>query len=192
MADLVTKEEVQEFLNIDTLSDAQGKQVDLIIPGISVAICKFCGREFLSASYSETLNGPGRGILQLKNYPLIGIISVTYADPAGTVTVIASSDYWIIKDCSHLKLKPVAVHGTLWRQGDQNYAIVYTAGYAAVPDDIKLACLTWIAVLYQRAEHKLHAVQSITLGDQNTSYRFDKIPPEVEAMLQGYVRLPYA
>src|SRR5262245_27468818 len=35
-----------------------------------------------------------------------------------------------------------------WRGGSQHWRVIYTAGYAAVPDDIQEACAQWVAALF--------------------------------------------
>jgi len=192
---LITVEDVKNFLGIDTPKDFQEQQLTAIVDGVNASVSNYCDRKlFSSGPITEWLNGNGRAIMQLKEYPLVSVTSVTYYDELETATAVIAGDYWANSDSGQLELRSAAAHGSRWIRGRHNYKVAYTAGYAAaaIPDDLKLACLTWAAVLFQRAEHKLHAIRSITLGDQNTSYRFDKIPPEVEAMLQGYVRLPYA
>jgi hypothetical protein len=36
----------------------------------------------------------------------------------------------------------------IWTPGINNYRIVYTAGYAAVPEDVQEACAQWVAEMF--------------------------------------------
>jgi hypothetical protein len=43
---------------------------------------------------------------------------------------------WLIRDAAG------------WNQGRNNYRVVFTAGYATVPEDVQEACAQWVAALY--------------------------------------------
>jgi uncharacterized phiE125 gp8 family phage protein len=194
MAEIITQSEAATFLKLDKYGPGQEDQVKILVDGINAAVIKHCNRKLVSQDFTEWRDGGSRRILQLCEYPIISITSVTYYDESEAATSIASTDYWTDNDAGQLTLKPAAAHGSYWIKGVHNYKVVYKVGYAAasMPNDLKLACLTWIAVLWERVEHKRQTLASESFGDRNISYRFDKIPPEVESMLAPFARLPYA
>jgi hypothetical protein len=40
----------------------------------------------------------------------------------------------------------------VWAPGLHNYRVVYSAGYAVVPEDVQAACAAWVAVLFYQAK----------------------------------------
>lgn len=189
MSNLVTDQEILEFLSVDS---PIGPQLTILSKSISAAVIKHCGRRIAQETFTEYYDGNGKESLLLKEYPIVSVTSVTHYDINGNATSVVASDFNLYKEKGSLKLKAAAVHSSIWLRGDHNYKVIYAAGYNPIPEDIKLACLTWIATLWQKSEHKLHAVASKSFGDENTTYRVEKIPEEVAAMLEPYVRPSYA
>ena len=191
---IITKDDILAYLNIAITgaTTAQAAIATQVANGVSQAIASYCGRAFESTDYTDELDGSGREILILREYPVISITSVQYTDFNGIESTLETTDYAIYKEKGELKLKAAAEHGAIWIKGDLNYEVKYKAGYASIPADVILAALTWGAILFQRAEHKLHAIASKSFGDENITYRFDKIPTDVEALLAPYVRSSYA
>jgi len=193
--DIISLEEAKIFLKLLSNMDGdQESQLSAILNGINAAIPVHCNRQLGSDSITEWRNGAGRKILQLKEYPATAVASVTHYDENESATTVALTDFWRDDDSGQLEMKPNAVHDTVWRKGSHNYKVVYMAGYSAddMPQDLKLAALTWVGIIWKRVEQNLLNVQSISFGGQTMSYRFEKIPAEVEQMLSRYVRPPYA
>lgn len=187
----LTENEIGSFLNIQSPTTEQAAWINTLNEGISKAIQNHCGRDLELTTYTETYDGNGQLTLKLKNYPIISVTSVTYTDTNGVEEDVSSDDYFVYADEGWLRLKITATHSSTWIREDQAYEIVYVAGYAALPDDIRLAALKWIATEFQKIEQKLHAIQSRGLGDETISYVQGKMPSDVEKLLERYVRPPY-
>lgn len=187
----LSQQEISSYLDIQSATSEQQAWMQALSDGISKAIQNHCGRDLAKGTYTENYDGSGRRILKLRQYPIISVNSVTYTDTNGIQTAVVATDYIIYLEEGWLKLKSIAAHSSVWIKGDQDYEIIYDAGYDPLPDDIKLACRKWVANEFQKIEQKLHAVQSRNLGDEVINYQVSEIPADVKKLLERYVRPPY-
>lgn len=144
---------IRRFLEIasDDVSD------DAIFNELVIKASKFienyCGRVFLSATYTEYYQGNGSSELMLKNYPVTAITSC-YDDPDrvwGASTEVPVADLQISDRVPGLIIYD---DGTFYdartntRFPVENVKITYVAGYAVVPQDIELAANLLCAYYY--------------------------------------------
>jgi hypothetical protein len=73
----------------------------------------------------------------------------------------------------------------LWAGGPQYWRIVYTAGFATVPDDVQEACCQWIAALFWQSKRDPGLTQEAIPGSVSRSVHHG-MPPSVRAMLAPY------
>lgn len=138
---------------------------------VSAQIRRACGRNltngFESTSRTETYDGNDTDRLQLKEWPITSITSVSQIDDAGTSTALAATEYRIDADPGHL-FRIGAVSGRFprdsfgepvgpefgtypcWTAGCQNWSIVYTGGYSTIPDDLKNAVWRLMDIAYAK------------------------------------------
>ena len=83
--------------------------------------------------------------------------------------------------------------GTLRLEGDliflrskQNVRVVYTAGFSATPDDIRLAIFDWVGARLQKAQKRWHGLASDTVGDATVAYLNEDIPKQVKKIIAKY------
>jgi len=71
-----------------------------------------------------------------------------------------------------------------WAAGYQNIAFTYTAGYssATMPDDLKMAVLRWVKIIYDRVEESGDGLASLGEGQLATKYLVD-IPDVVMTVI---------
>lgn len=118
--------------------------------GVEGAVKRYCGRDFVSAAATEYYDGEDRELLPLRRRPLTAVSSV-HVDPTGyngTGTNAFSSDSeWAVGDRWFPRSLEESEHngsilvatGGCWPAGRGNIKVVYTAGYATIPEDLKLA-----------------------------------------------------
>jgi hypothetical protein len=76
---------------------------------------------------------------------------------------------------------------TLWWRGGLNYwRVIYTAGYATVPEDVQEACAQWVATLFWQTKRDPGLVQEAIPGSVSRT-PFQTMPPGVRLLLQPYV-----
>ena len=73
-------------------------------------------------------------------------------------------------------------------KSEQGIKIVYTAGYATIPDDLEYAATSHVSFLYNKSGHEGHS--SISLGGLSKSYDPNPIPEDVRFALEPYRRRP--
>ena len=183
--DLTTLTTAKEWLQVtDTSSDAL---ISRLISSSSRSICNYLNRNDLhSQSYSEAYSGTGTSRLCPVNYPITAVASVAIdgmsvsAASSFTAAGYRFSDTVIILN-----------GGQKFTRGIENVEIVYTAGYATIPEDIVQACVMMIATQYQ-SQGAGYAVSSESVpGVYSASYSntVGSVPDSVKSLLRNYVRV---
>jgi hypothetical protein len=133
---LCTRKEVKDYLAITGDDNTLDNLINDLIGRISTAFENFCGRPFVSASYTDYYDGDGSNMLFVDKYPLTAITSI-HDDTDwvwGSDKLLAASEYRIADE------RYVILDGT-FGIGNQNIKIVYTGGYSTIPTDLKHACI---------------------------------------------------
>lgn len=159
MADLVTATEYKTYAGISgsDLDTVIGVMIDIA----SVQIRRYCGRNlttgFESASRTEVYDGNGYKELQLTEWPVTSITSVTQVLDDGSTSALASTNYRVegatgrlVRLAARTGRFATSTWGEVsspgwgwepgWDDGFQNWSVVYTGGYSTIPDDLKFAC----------------------------------------------------
>jgi hypothetical protein len=155
--------------------------------------------------YTETLDGSGTRTVWVRNFRVNSVASVKMLNADGTTaSTLTTSEYSFNEwgafqrvtsagaqdDWSGVRRRAWPSH-SVWPDGFQNIEIAYNAGYAAAPDDLKLAIYKLIdTVLQNRGVDEITQVASGpgTLGIQlaDVAQREDS----VRLLLAGFRRLP--
>jgi len=141
----------------------------------------------LSRALTEYYDGDGDNELMLKQYPVSALTNlyddVLRAFGAGTAINIAS-DVVLDSEKGIVRLWNQAV---AFNVGIANVKVVYTAGYATVPETIKEAVLIYVGHLYRRLyQDQRFGVSSETIGDRTTTFAGDVVPAKSKALLMPY------
>jgi hypothetical protein len=183
---LITTNELEEILQT-TISDADMKH--LIINYASDFIQQYTGRNLKSTAYvDEKYSGDGTQYMFLKNYPITAITTVKYFDNfSQTVmqTLVENQDYIPFYDEGYL------FSSAGWINDKLNYRISYTAGYTAIPFNVKVACAQLGYLVYtKKGDSGLLTSESIG------NYSYDKgsnedafgmgVPDEIIGVLNSY------
>lgn len=135
---LATLDDVLNYMQTpkDKADDDMNKQLESLIDQMSEVFEGYCGRQFLSRSFTEYLNGTGTYYLFPKHTPITSVSGI-YDNSSWewTETDLISGTNYRIQDDNCI------VCNTTWNQYNQNIKIVYTAGYSTIPIDVKLACI---------------------------------------------------
>ena len=139
MADLITLAEYKAYAGIS--SDTQDTAIKSIIPKASALAKSICRRTFVDyvndAKTDVFASGADR--VYLKEFPVLAISGVEYsADYGVTYTALTEFTDYVVD------LENGLVHFPLWESVPQllnAYKITYTAGFEAVPEDLKVAVM---------------------------------------------------
>ena len=128
---------------------------------------KYCEiTQFKSRQYTEYYDGNGGGFLYPRNLPIISISSIhDSAEWDFTADTLIDSDLYRSVDGRYVALQPTAPR---FVQSTQNIKIVYTAGYANIPEDVKLACVREVVREFQNRRHP--DVSNINLDDGTIAF----------------------
>lgn len=172
---LVTLQEARDYCKLTTADDGR---LTLVLNGVSTQIEKVLGYAFGEVTgHSEEVNGGGESLL-VTLLPVTDIDSIT---DNVTDTVIDESAYRLSESSGIIQKK-----SGRWSEGVNRYTVVYDGGVTA-PDDIKLACLIWIANLMAVG----NGMQSESMGDYSytKSVTYQEMPAEVQKIIRPYKRL---
>jgi hypothetical protein len=184
--DLVSLTEAK--LSLGLTDTSQDEKVTAIVASSSARVLAYLQNAVVIQARTEYHTG-GKKRLFLQRYPLVSGPTIT--DGAGNT--IPSTDYTTLPEqgiLQHAGLWPTAqdANGNISR-----WTVVYSAGVAvntaAVPADIKAACLVWVARQFSRPDQ---SVTSKRIGDLSLSYEGTApdqggVPADIAAMLAPYV-----
>ena len=158
MANLITVEEYKESEGIEKHKD--DLRLNYLIPSVSQLVKTYCGNSFVdyySTNKIDTINIDwDTHIVQLTESPVNTIVSVeerdTYEDSYNTLTTAAHEYYLDSVTDSVIRTTGGSSYKN-WRRGPGAVRITYTAGYASIPVDLRLA-VTDLVTYYLKDEHK--------------------------------------
>lgn len=171
MATLVSTSDYKAWRNIS------GSTFDTFIAQIlgfvSADVRRYCSRDltngFESATRTERYSGPDEAIIQLNEWPITSITSVTQLYAGGDTSVVDSNSYRV--DANSGMLSRIDVrrgrfaswainqsngYAGNWKadprfeEGFYNYSIVYVGGYSTIPADLQMAVCRLADVLFNQ------------------------------------------
>ena len=180
---LTTRAALKLYLGIDAADSDHDDLLDSLIAYASERIESHCRRAFASAEVTEYLDGPGTSRLVLARRPVTALAGV-YEDADrdfGEDTVIPDDELALYPETGVVE----RVNG-IFPRGTRNVKVEYTGGYAAIPDDVAIACVKLAAAWYAHARTGADGVASETLGGYSAEYSARALPADVEGALAPY------
>lgn len=179
MSDLITLAEYKAAMGI---SDSSGDTVlSLLITQVSAAIQSWLNRDLSSVVRSESRDGNGKDAMVLAEYPVTAVSSVVINGNIIPAAANAQSPGYEFSDTA------IYLRGYVFDRGRRNVQLVYTAGYAMIPDDIKRACIETVTLEHRRRDHI--DVSSKALAGETVSYIVADMPPSAKTRLQQHKRV---
>lgn len=177
-----TKEDVKLYcvttgvntVNLDSLLDT------LLIPDESALVDNYLNVPIEQGTYTnEVYSGEDTQRIAPRQYPITAVASVTvdgqsYTQWDGTLGGTGFS----------FDKRFIAAHGFTFTQGWHNVVITYTAGYAAIPEDIKQATIELCA--YRLQERTRLGMSSKGLSGEQTNFVTKDMPDIVKSRLNSY------
>lgn len=155
--DLATLAGLKAWLgNVGSSSDAQ---LQTLLTAASAFIKSWTNRDFVQATYTVTKRA-NRDLMVLDQYPVISVSSVQWQGftcPAGD-PITGTSGYYVDT--------PNALRLTGYTFPSAPVRVVYSAGYATIPEEITQTCIELAGEAFKRASHI--GELSKTLGGQET------------------------
>ena len=158
MADLITLEEYKDAENINTTKD--DTRLSALIVSVSQLVKTYCANsiiDFYSTNKTETFNIDWNShIVQLTESPIVEVSLVqerdSYQESYTTLTTTAHEYFLDEKTDSIIRTNSGNTYKN-WPRGAGAVKVIYKAGYASTPADLKLAVIDLITY-YHKDEHK--------------------------------------
>jgi hypothetical protein len=169
MADLITLVELKPYLKIEASETAFDTLLTSMISEISKLMQNFIGCDVKEATYPNIkVNGSGRSVLDLPNWPITAVSSIT----EDGVTLAEGTDFDIDPYGDHLiRLDGTTSKGTSkWSKGIKNITVSYTAGFSATPSDLSLACKKQIGHEWKQQTNKEWGETSRSFPDGSVAF----------------------
>ena len=199
---LVTLDDAQNYLLEDPVADIDRTE-DLIIRlinGVSASAETYMNRKILSRPYTEDYDGSGSDTQQLNQYPIISVTSVStdYYRTFPSESNIALTDIIIYEEEGKIVRAPSGLTVSIdeetgkiikfstFPKGRKNLRVIYTAGYATVPHDIKHVVLSEIVWHYENITKKKLGVQAVAAMGENVSVFIGDLLPTTKLILSAY------
>ena len=161
---LITLQQYKDFAGISGLSE--DAKINVIIPSISQAVKRYCGLSFLDfyntnkTEFFDIKDNMTNAVM-LDESPLVSIVSVQERESQADsyVTLISensdsSGKYEFTVDCdSDTIFRTTDTADKMFPKGRKAVKVVYKAGYASTPADVKLACFDLVKY-YLKDERK--------------------------------------
>ena len=193
MADLITLEEYKDAENINTTKD--DTRLSALIVSVSQLVKTYCANsiiDFYSTNKTETFNIDWNShIVQLTESPIVEVSLVqerdSYQESYTTLTTTAHEYFLDEKTDSIIRTNSGNTYKN-WPRGAGAVKVVYKAGYASTPADLKLAVIDLITY-YHKDEHKQRrtiagaSIQNETSTSQRNNVAF---PDHIKRVLDLY------
>jgi hypothetical protein len=136
--DLCSLEEAKRFYDITTSKAEDDTLIEELIGRVSSLFHSYIGIDQIKSKvYTEYYDGDGTEYLFLDKVPVISVTSI-HEDNDWTFgsDVLLDALTYRVANKRYITLKD-----DVFAPGTQNIKVVYTAGYAVVPEDIKQVCI---------------------------------------------------
>ena len=193
MANLITLAEYKEAEGLQSAKD--DLQINSLITSVSQLVKTYCGNsiiDFYSSNKTETFNIDYETYaVQLTESPVVSIVSVemrgTYREAYTTLTTGAYEYFLDEKTDSVIRTTDGSTYKN-WPRGPGAVKIVYKAGYASTPEDLKLAIADLITY-YLKDEHKQRqTIAGASIQNQASSSQRNNVafPDHIKRVLDLY------
>ncbi len=193
MANLITLQDYKTAEGITQPKD--DSRLNVLIPSVSQLVKTYCGNSFVdyySSNKTENFDiNWSTHIVQLTESPANAIVSVqerdSYDDSYTTLTT-GAYEYYLNTETDSVYRTLTSGHFKNWPTGVGAVKVVYTAGYSAVPSDLKLAVLDLITY-YLKDEHKQRqSIAGASLQNQGSTSQSNNVsfPDHIKRVLDLY------
>lgn len=150
---LITTSDIKMYLNIPTHRTEYDSFIELAIAAASNRICRMVNQDVMTHTNVTILNGTGNQLMGIYNadFPIQSLNTLEYrADINEDWTALTSTDFSTV------------INGQVWKlwaensfyAGSMNYRVTYTAGYSAIPSEIRMVAIEMVATAFKESDLK--------------------------------------
>jgi uncharacterized phiE125 gp8 family phage protein len=180
MADLTTIANAKAWLNVTSTSD--DALITRLISAASDYIQAWLNRTIAITAYNAVRDGHGGVRMMFSNYPVISVQSILIDDQAiPLATNSQSAGYQFNSTSVWLQ------GGYKFTRGYGNVQLNYTAGFAAVPNEVEQACIELVSLRYKERDRIGQVSKSI--GGETVTFTQKDFTDSVETALTNYKKV---
>jgi len=192
MTDLVTLIEYKAAEGVNTPKNDE--QLNYIIPSVSELVKTYCANSFVdyySSNKVDTINIDwDTYIVQLTESPVNTVVSVEERDSYGTSyrTLTTGAYEYFLDTATDSIIRTTNGSYKNWPRGPGAVRVTYTAGYASIPLDLRLAVFDLITY-YLKDEHKeRRSIAGASIQNQASSSQRNNVafPDHIKRVLDLY------
>ena len=199
MANLITLQEYKDFSGIAGLS--QDAKINVIIPSVSQAVKSYCGTSFVDYFNSAKteyfdITDSSTTMIMVDECPLVSVTSVAEresqadsyvtlisenSDGSGKYEYVIDTDLDVIRRTTDSRDKAFPV-------GRKAVKVIYKAGYASTPSDLKLACFDLVKYYLKDERKEMQSIAGAQIRNPVTTSQRDNIdfPDHIKRILDFY------
>ena len=193
MSNLITLAEYKDAEGIT--SPKEDLRINSLIPSVSQLVKTYCGNSFVDFYSSNKVEDFDiywdTFAVQLTESPVVSVVTVQersgYDQSYNTLTT-GAYEYYIDTSTDSIIRTNESGSRLNWKHGVGAVKITYKAGYASVPEDLKLAVFDLITY-YLKDEHKeRRTLGGATIQNQSSSTQRDNVafPDHIKRVLDLY------
>jgi len=193
MANLITLAEYKEAEGLSNPKD--DLRLQTLIPSISELVKTYCGNslvDYYSTNKVETFSIDwATSVVQLTESPLNTVVSVeerrSYNEAYATLTT-ANFDYYVDGNTDSIIRTNSGGRTINWATGVGAVKITYTAGYATLPVDLKLAVIDLMTYYFKREHKERRTLDGESIQNSATTSQADNVgfPDHIKRILDLY------
>ena len=192
MADLITLDEYKAYKEID--SDQHNDKLERIITSVSQMVKTYCANSFVDYVTTDKVElfSPefSSKVVQLTESPIISITSVeerSAYNEAYSVLTEAAYEYFIDErtDCLY-RTNETGFYE--WATGPGAIRVTYKAGYATLPEDLKLAVFDMVTYYHKEEYKERRTIGTASMANvpSSTQWRNVGFPDHIKRVLDLY------
>lgn len=197
MTDLISRAEYKDYIGLSTATD--DTKIDQLTTSISSLVKTYCGISFIdfaSSAKTELINILNNNItcIILKELPILAITTLKERTSQSDSYILLEADGtngkydYTVDNTLGLIFRTTATGSKSFPKGHKAVEVIYTAGYTATPDDLRLAIFDLITY-YLKSEHKeRRSVVNSSIVNKVSSSTRDSIefPDHIKRVLDLY------
>jgi hypothetical protein len=189
---LISLENFKALMGVD---DREDKTARFCLVTATKRIEQYCMRRFIKRNHYEVHLLPSYSIYELKEYPVLKIISV-YSElvKTGEKEVVNPNNYFCtpdIKDNENIPYSLIIRNPQVFNPNHNILSVKYKAGYSPenIPEDLSSACMELAEWNMKRYRGQKIGMTSNVRGKGREGEHFESSMPEnVKALLEPYKR----
>lgn len=189
MTSLITLEQYKAAEGISNPKD------DIRLSGLVVSVSQlvktYCGKSFIDYYVTPKVElftiEPNIHMVQLVESPVVEVVSVEERDGISSPysVLVAGQDFYFDDSTDAIVRSDGHIGYRHWKRGPGAVRVTYKAGYAKVPEDLKLAVID-LVTYYHKDEHKPTKSMSGANIQNAMGVNADNFPAHIRRILEMY------